>query len=192
MGYSSVNIHDIIDLYGVETVEKLARTFSCPLNKEIEDFMREKAIPFAQRKIAVTYFIMDEEQRLAGFFSLAVKICRVSYDSIGRSGREKLLRYGTVEEDDHYIQATSYLIAQLGKNFSLPESNRISGDELMAYAWGALQDVQRRIGGGVVILECEDKPGLLDYYQDRNKFKIYGKRFSENSNVEYLQLLRFF
>ena len=42
-------------------------------------------------------------------------------------------------------------------------------------------------------LECEDKAGLLNFYQnEHNNFKIYGERFSDSDQVRYIQLLRFF
>ena len=37
--------------------------------------------------------------------------------------------------------------------------------------------VQREIGGGVVYLECEEKPELLNFYQnEKNRFRKFGER----------------
>ena len=42
-------------------------------------------------------------------------------------------------------------------------------------AFEILGRVQRDIGGGIVYLECEDRPKLLGFYQnDKNRFKIFG------------------
>ncbi len=69
----------------------------------------------------------------------------------------------------------------------------ISGNELMDCAFEVLGDVQKRIGGGLVFLECENKKKLLDFYQnDHNKFMVYGTRRDYDSNIEYSQLLRVF
>ena len=39
-----------------------------------------------------------------------------------------------------------------------------------------LKNVQKEIGGGIVYLECENKPKLLDFYCDEhNSFKILKK-----------------
>lgn len=63
----------------------------------------------------------------------------------------------------------------------------------MDMAITVLQGVQKQVGGGVVFLECEDKPKLLKFYQnEHNNFKVYGERFSEIDNIKYLQLLKFF
>ena len=51
----------------------------------------------------------------------------------------------------------------------------------------------RDIGGGVVYLECEDKPQLCSFYQnDNNCFRVFGERYSEKEQIKYIQLLRFF
>ena len=69
----------------------------------------------------------------------------------------------------------------------------LSGDSLMACAIEILSSAQRNVGGGVVYLECEDKPKLLQFYEnDNNRFRPFGRRFSEKDGVEYIQLLRFF
>ena len=54
-----------------------------------------------------------------------------------------------------------------------------------------LKHVQWEIGGGVVYLECEEKPELLNFYQnEENRFRIFGERLSEKENVNYIQMLR--
>lgn len=63
------------------------------------------------------------------------------------------------------------MIAQFGKNYTLAPEKRLSGNELMDLAFEVLERVQHEIGGGVVFLECEDKPKLLEFYQnDKNRF----------------------
>ena len=86
-----------------------------------------------------------------------------------------------------------FLIAQFGKNMNSLEGEKISGNELMDCVFEVLSDVQRKIGGGVVFLECENKKKLLNFYQnDHNKFMFYGKRLDDALNIEYFQLLRVF
>lgn len=43
---------------GEEKLLKLLSDFSCPLNKEVENFVRNKSIDFAQRKLSITYLVM--------------------------------------------------------------------------------------------------------------------------------------
>ena len=50
----AVNIQDMLKAIGEEKLSKLLSDFSCPLNREVEDFVRNKSIDFAQRKLSIT------------------------------------------------------------------------------------------------------------------------------------------
>ena len=63
----------------------------------------------------------------------------------------------------------------------------------MEKTFETLARVQHQIGGGVVYLECEDEPKLLEFYQNsQNHFKVFDVRDSESENITYKQLFRFF
>ena len=36
-------------------------SFSCPMNVEITDFLARSVIPFAQKNMAITHFVFDED-----------------------------------------------------------------------------------------------------------------------------------
>ena len=56
-----------------------------------------------------------------------------------------------------------------------------------------LEKVQHDIGGGIVFLECEDKPKLLEFYQnDKNGFMPFDERYSISDSTKYIQLFNFF
>ena len=87
---------------------------------------------------------------------------------------------------------SAFLIAQFGKNYAVKDGQGISGDILMDLAYDTLVEVQHQIGGGVVFLECEDRPKLLQFYEKTtNGFRQFGERHSETDHVKYIQLLRF-
>lgn len=44
----AVNIQDMLKAIGEEELLRLLSDFSCPLNTEVEDFVRKKAIDFAK------------------------------------------------------------------------------------------------------------------------------------------------
>lgn len=63
----AVNILDMLKAIGEEKMMKLLSDFSCPLNAEVEDFVRNKSIDFAKRKLSITYLVMkkvNEEKRI--------------------------------------------------------------------------------------------------------------------------------
>ena len=131
---------------------------------------------------------------IAGFFTLAHKPSFVAINSLGSKTLEKKLERfcGGLRVDDRFL-ASAFLIAQFGKNMKHLNGEAISGNELMDCAFEVLADVQRKIGGGVVFLECENRQKLLDFYQNQhNRFMVFGKRIEATSQAEYIQLLRVF
>lgn len=51
----AVNIQDMLKAIGEKEVFSILSDFSCPLNVEVEDFVRNKSIDFAKRKLSITY-----------------------------------------------------------------------------------------------------------------------------------------
>ena len=69
-----LNIHQCIGDSEMESFVKEAMdAFVCPPNTEIEDFLKLKAWDFARRHFSITYLVLDEEQRLLGYFTLTHK-----------------------------------------------------------------------------------------------------------------------
>ena len=66
----AVNIQDMLKAVGEEELQRLLSDFSSPLNKEVEDFVRNKSVDFAQKKLSVTYLVIrktdDGDVLLAG------------------------------------------------------------------------------------------------------------------------------
>lgn len=193
----AVNIQDMLKAIGEGEMMKLLSDFSCPLNIEVEDFVRNKSIDFAKRKLSITYLVMkkvNEEKRiLVGIYTLSHKAIEVTNTNISNSTRKKLLRYATLDKDTDKYNVSAFLIAQFGKNSAVSEEYAITGNELMDLTFELLKHVQYCVGGGVVYLDCEDVEKVLEFYQnDCNRFKIFGERESVIDRKKYLQLLRFF
>ena len=193
----AVNIQDILKAIGEEKLQRLLSDFSSPLNEEVEDFVRNKSIEFAKKKLSITYLVIRKtdsgEKVLTGIFTLAHKAVEVTNTDISNTAHRKLLRYAKLDEETDKYNVSAFLIAQFGKNNSVPEKWKISGNELMDLAFEILKHVQYYVGGGVVYLDCEDIDKVIRFYQsDYNRFKMFGERFSEIEGKRYLQLLRFF
>jgi hypothetical protein len=87
---------------------------------------------------------------------------------------------------------SAFLIAQFGKNHQYSNPVDFGGAELMDMTMSILKETQRKIGGGMVYLECEDKPKLLEFYQkDTNGFKVFDERISRTDGIRYIQMVRF-
>jgi len=48
-GYQEVRLVDLVDEIGEDEVQNLLADYSCPLNLDMEDFLRNKAILFAKQ-----------------------------------------------------------------------------------------------------------------------------------------------
>lgn len=75
--YRTINILDMIEAIGEESVNLILSDFSCPKNVEIETFIRKNAIEFAKRKMSVTHLVVDEQGRLIVIFSLTHKAVKI-------------------------------------------------------------------------------------------------------------------
>lgn len=186
-----VNILDMIDAIGEEELQLILSDFSCPKSLEIEHFVRKNAMEFAKRKMSITYLVIDEESRIVGIFTLTHKAVQLLDAGLTRTVRKKIQRHARLDEaTDSYI-LSAFLIAQFGKNYQYEESNALKGNELMDMTIVTLKEIQHQIGGGVVYLECEDKPQLLSFYQNQeNRYQVFGDRYSEKDSVKYIQLMK--
>lgn len=59
ISYTVQNIIDLMESLGEEAVTNILSGFFCPINPEIESFVRNKSIDFAKRKISITYLMLD-------------------------------------------------------------------------------------------------------------------------------------
>jgi hypothetical protein len=193
MAFRIVNLLDLLQKANSNDVHDFLCTFSCPLNAEIEDFIKNKSIDFSRQKISITHLVLNDQEELAAFFSLTQRSIDVGCDKLSMTVRKKLMRHGIYHEDTNRIQACAYLIAQFGKNFNATAQGECpTGDALMEMAFSVLIKVQHNVGGGVAFLECENRPKLLDFYRnEHNNFHIFGEREADNG-LKYHQLMHIF
>lgn len=56
-GYRVVNLGILIEELGEDTVKDILSSFSCPLNPDVEGFLKHKAIDFAKQSWAQTHLV---------------------------------------------------------------------------------------------------------------------------------------
>lgn len=192
MIFNVENILDMIESYGEDDLQSDLAYFYCPKNKEIESFIREKAIDFAKRKLSITYIVSDtSDGEIVGYFTLTHKAIDIRGTDLSNTSRKKLGNHSRYEADSDMYSTSAFLLAQFGKNFGVDDGKRISGVELMQCAMDILSDIQHRIGGGVVYLDAEDRPQIKEFYENRVKYKLFGERYSDIDGIKYLQYMRF-
>lgn len=197
-GDEEESAEDVNQKSGEDAVKEILSAFSCEYknglrNSEVEYFLQKNSIEFSKRKMSITYLVMDEQYNTVGYFTLTHKPITVCSDVlVSATIRKKMARYAKFDKRlDAYI-VSAFLIAQFGKNYNLPFEEQISGEDLMDLTLSLIEDIQQQIGGGVVFLECEDKPKLIEFYTKKpNSFFYCNERYSETDGIKYVQLMRF-
>ena len=167
------------------------QTFDCRLNPEVQDFLVRKAMQAGKLKSAITYLVFDAgTSQLLGYFTLVLKSFSIARDKLSSNNRRLISRFAELNERTGEYTAALYPIAQVGKNFAVPESARISGRELIDLALEKLRAAQGIVGGKLVLVEREaDRPKLLDFYNDCG-FKSWNSRYDKGDKVQYDQMIR--
>ena len=130
-GYNIINLADVIKLKKKGTREaettynkiiSAISAFECHLNDDVEDFLRHKALTFAEQSIAATFLVFTSyknEPVLVGYFTLANKTLVIPKKRIdSRTLQKRIAKFGEYNPDLKNYQLSIPLIAQLGKNFS--------------------------------------------------------------------------
>ncbi|ADZ83602.1 hypothetical protein [Cellulosilyticum lentocellum] len=185
-GYVQVSLKDMIQELGESKVKSILSNFSCPLNEDVEYFLKYKAIEFAKQNIAPTHLVFasyKDKLELVGYFSLTIKTMSVAINSLSSKYRSRIRKFGNINPDLKAYLIPAPLIAQLGKNYTNGLNGLITGDELLKLACDKISIVQQDVGGKVVYLECEEKQKLIDFYSE-NGFVSFGKRSLDKDEVD--------
>ena len=60
--YIQINLSDLLDQLGEDEVKEILSTFSCPINADVEKFLKEKAIEFSKREFSKTHLVFWETE----------------------------------------------------------------------------------------------------------------------------------
>ena len=102
---------------GEEKLRQLLSEFSCPLNVDVQHFLRQQAIEFSKKHQAVTYLVLSlEDAELLGYFSITIKPLVVRAEPFSNTVRRKLARFSEMDRSEQTYNIAAYLIAQRGKN----------------------------------------------------------------------------
>jgi hypothetical protein len=187
-GLVEINLKTYIEAVGDHEAKDLLASFLCPMNADVQEFLRVKAFEFSKQGITQTHLVFASYQGnpvLVGYYSLTNKVITVKKSTLSATSARKIAKFGTFNDQSHSYIVPAPLIAQLGKNYANGYHKLISGDVLLALACQKVKHVQLDIGGKIVYLECEDKPKLIEFYA-RNGFCNFGKRMLDKDERDLL------
>lgn len=192
--YHTLQIGSWADSVGRENMANVFAEFDCSKNADIDGFLKNNAVDFARRQISVSHLVFDSATRAClGYFTLTHKPLSLEADKLSATVRRRIERFAKCRSgnDIRTYTLSAFLIAQIGKNFKIPETLRIPGKDLLALAMDELRLAQYEIGGQVVFLECEDGNRKLKSFYEKNAFVACGKRTDDEDGITYLQMFRF-
>ena len=178
---------------GEDELLQILFEFSCPMNPDVERFLKHSSIEFTKKNQSVTYLVFSvADGKLLGYFTLALKPLTVRGKTVSNTVKRKLLRVSELDKKSDTYTMSAYLIAQLGKNYSENDGKMITGAELLELAWDKIKATQYMFGGMVTFLEAENEEKLLSFYRN-NRFSQFDTRqtISDTDEAhELVQLLR--
>ena len=175
---------------GEADLNQLLSDFSCPLNLDVERFLKQSAIEFTKKNQSVTYLVFSDDAALVGYFSIAIKPIAVNANNFSNTMKRKIARVSEWNEETRTFELSAYLIAQLGKNFTEDVNLKITGQQLLEVAMTKVHELQYLAGGMVVFLETENNEKLLDFYNAVNGFKAFETREAVSSEKERHTLIQ--
>ena len=84
----------MIDALGESMVVNMLSSFSCPKNKDVENFLKSKSIIFSKQGISKTHLVFTSykgEPVLIGYFALAPKYIVIKKDSLSKTLQKRML-----------------------------------------------------------------------------------------------------
>jgi hypothetical protein len=165
-----ISLRRALSEYTEEQVSAYLSAFSCKRDKDVETFLKEKAIIQEKKQISRTYlmFTADAEPKLVAYFSLAIGCMGVE----GMRCSNELLRKMNVRKD--IVQ--NYLIGQLGK---CDGGEKGLGKLAILDALERIKEANIQVGCRVARIDCRDS--LIPYYKDSG-FKFIRKNEEGNLN----------
>lgn len=198
-GYIGINLKEMLEQIGETATKSVLSDFSCPLNPDIEKFLKHTAIEFSKQGISSTYLIMASYKHkyvLVGYYTLSNKFFCIDKDAFpSKNLRKRISKFAQYDSTIRRYTLSAPLIGQLGKNYTNGYNTLITGDELLELALEKVKEIHSILGGKIVYLECEDKERLIEFYSN-NGFVNFGKRILDHDETdlsgEYLiQMLKY-
>lgn len=156
-----------------DLLTQVLSSFSCVQDKDIENFLHNRAVEFEQLSKARTYLICDEEQLIAedfcldqltiyGYVSIALKILSVP-DEMSNRKRKELDGLSAKIHGEQIKDFSCYLIGQLSRNSNVAHDS-LSGADLLQAAYDVIAAAVDAVGGRYVMIECHEDTRLVDFY----------------------------
>lgn len=184
MNHTLISLNEIINEIGEGSTQIILKKFSCQKDKDVENFLRNKAILFNKMDIAKTYLyfnnndLENNEIVIMGYFSISGSKT-LGLGNLSNNLRKKIVKNVTTD----FIPC--YLIGQIGRDDNYSTKN-LNLEEIFNDIYIHLSKVIEAIGGRIILLEC--KRELVNIYQKYGYVEIQ-ERTSDDSKI-FVQMIK--
>ena len=175
-------------------LDSLLSSFSCAQDKDIEDFLHNKAVQFERLSKSRTYLVFDEDElkdvntanlTVCGYFALALKVMRVP-EELSNRARKELDGYSGKIHGKRIKDFPCYLIGQLARNSNI-SADVLKGKELISMAHDVISVAVHAVGGRYAMIECKDNQKLINFYSANGYQEI--ARILDNDHATMVQMI---
>lgn len=170
-----------------EKLNVAIQAFQCDRDNELAEFLKDRAALFEQKGKSRTYLLLDYEMLRRGnaniiaFFSVAPQVMFVPSSLSVRQIR-RLDGFSGKMRGKKIEALPVYLLGQLAKNDDC--ADRMTGHELLLYAWKIIKQAQSLVGGRIVMADVKTSAeGLIRFYK-RENFQLVSQ--SEETGLSQL------
>ncbi|ACV38859.1 hypothetical protein [Leptotrichia buccalis] len=168
----SKNLRKLLNEYEEIDINEMLKNFRSIKNSgtknDIEIFLHEKAIKFEKSSISSTYVVFSEDNEILGYFTIANRslvIPKENFGILSKTQQKKLGNSAAILKNGD-LMTSSFLLGQLGKNYSDDIENLITGRELLTFAYDLFLKIKELINVKYIWLECQNEPKLISFYQN--------------------------
>lgn len=162
----------------VPDYEELIKNFSCR-EKEINDFMVQRANDFEKKDKARNYFLLNMNQgKLSIVAYFAVSLYSIDIGSVDKTAKNKFLE--GISHSGRSVPA--YYIGQLARN-SRYTTHDYSGTDILDDCFQVFRGAIDFVGINLVVVEC--RPVLYEHFYKKHNFIS----LTDTSSESYLKKL---
>jgi hypothetical protein len=174
--------------YSLQKIEESFKKFSCQREKDLENFLLQKAITYERTNYGKTYLCIDKSELDNGkfiviaYFTLAQKSLDIS--NLSKNKKRKVL--GEYPGRDGLNSVPAYLIGQLGRCDNCSKED-LMGQQILNECYHAISLAARVVGGNLLVLECREHM-FEKFYKDQGFKKLYNELNEEGLYTLYKKI----
>ena len=168
MNKNLVSLRNLMNNLSEEKLNKILEKFKSIKENDTENFLHNKSSHFEKSTISSTYLIFGENKEILGYFTIANRSLVISKENFGilsKTQQKKLGNSAAILKNGD-LMTSSFLLGQLGKNYSDDILKKITGKDLLTSAYNLLLKIKELINTKYVWLECQNESRLINFYRD--------------------------